>query len=157
MLDYLQTAVGADVLRIVGVLGFLTYVTLYSCLSLRVLHSDSILYFCGNIFAATLVLISLAQEFNLAAALIQSFWIAMGIPAIILRLVHRRSDRRAASYQAQNWPQTGGATPVIPPEVTGPHTPDATRPWEPAGPAITGRGRGPLSRAAGGYRTGIAG
>ncbi len=96
MTDLFPATLGADVIRFLGVLGFLGYVGLYSCLSLRILHSDSILYFAGNIAAASLVLISLTQDFNLAAAMIQVFWIAMGIPAILLRLRRRRSDRIAA-------------------------------------------------------------
>ena len=102
MSEFMQSALGTDLLRILGVIGFMTYVCLYTCLSLRVLHSDSVLFLSGNIAAATLVLLSLAQDFNLAAALIQSFWIAMGIPAIILRVLHKRSDRRADRARAES-------------------------------------------------------
>ncbi|KUF12204.1 CBU_0592 family membrane protein [Pseudoponticoccus marisrubri] len=113
MITYFPDALGADLLRLLGVLGFLLYVLLYTSLSLRWLHSDSILYFCGNICAASMVLMSLTLDFNLAAALIQMFWIAMGIPAILLRLGRMRSDRRADRLSAATrWAATGRHTPA---------------------------------------------
>lgn len=75
--------------RYIGVAGFLLYVTVYSCLSLRILSSESIRYFVCNTFAAGLVLISLSNEFNLASALIQIFWIVLGLIGITLRVMHR--------------------------------------------------------------------
>ena len=79
----------ADLCRAIGVLGFLTYVANYSALSLRVLTSEDVTYFTLNIAAASMVMISLTQEFNLASALIQGFWIIIGAVAIGLRLRRR--------------------------------------------------------------------
>lgn len=78
--------------RYIGVAGFLLYVTVYSCLCLRILSSESIRYFVCNTFAASLVLISLSNEFNLASALIQIFWIILGVIGITLRILHRWQD-----------------------------------------------------------------
>ena len=76
----------ADICRALGILGFLTYVLNYTLLSLRILTSENLRYFALNILAAVLVLISLTEDFNLASALIQGFWILIGGLAILLRL-----------------------------------------------------------------------
>lgn len=81
----------ADICRAVGVIGFLGYVVNYMLLCLRVLTSEHITYFIINIAAASMVLVSLTEEFNLASALIQSFWIVIGLLAIVLRLRMRQT------------------------------------------------------------------
>lgn len=115
--DWLQLMLGADLLRWLGVLGFCTYVGLYTCLSLQILHSGNCLYFIGNICAASLVLLSLSQDFNLAAALIQGFWILMGVPAIALRLLRHSKARRAtqdgAAVAADRHRQAASAVPAL--------------------------------------------
>ncbi len=78
-----------DVVRAIGVLGFMTYVMNYLLLSLNVLSSSQIRFFALNILAAALVLVSLTEEFNLASALIQCFWILIGALAVLLRLRSR--------------------------------------------------------------------
>lgn len=80
-----------EMCRMVGVMGFLMYVANYVALSFRILSSESALYFAVNICAASMVLVSLSQDFNLASALIQSFWIVIGSFAILLRLRRRRA------------------------------------------------------------------
>ncbi|SIS68984.1 hypothetical protein SAMN05421759_102389 [Roseivivax lentus] len=87
----------ADACNAAGFLGVATYICNYTLLSLRFLSSESTLYFCINTVAATLVMLSLTQDFNMAAALIQGFWILLGIVAISLRLhrhVRGRMDAR---------------------------------------------------------------
>ena len=86
-----------DLCRAVGVAGFLMYVFNYFALSTRLLTSEHTSYFVINIAAATMVLVSLSQDFNLASALIQGFWIIMGCVAVFLRLGWRRS--RAACLE----------------------------------------------------------
>ena len=82
--------------EIIGVAGFALYVVNYSLLTTRVLSGDSIAYFAINLSAASLVLIGLSTNFNLAAALIQLFFIAMSILAIVLRMIRRGQARRLA-------------------------------------------------------------
>lgn len=77
-----------DACNAAGFLGVVTYICNYTLLSLRFLTSESTLYFCINTLAAVLVMLSLTQDFNMAAALIQGFWILLGGIAISLRL-HR--------------------------------------------------------------------
>ncbi|WP_317627290.1 CBU_0592 family membrane protein [Rhodalgimonas zhirmunskyi] len=69
-----------------GVAGFLLYVFNYSMLSMRRVSGDCIGYYAVNICAASLVLIGLSASFNLAAAMIQTFFILMSSAGIILRL-----------------------------------------------------------------------
>ncbi len=76
--------------EIAGVGGFLLYVFNSSMLSLRRVSSECIGYYAVNICAASLVLIGLTTSFNLAAALIQSFFIAMSSIGIALRLYRAR-------------------------------------------------------------------
>lgn len=83
-------------LQLVGILGFCCYVTSYTCLSFGFLTSDHIRYYVLNTLAALLVMTSLAHEFNLASAMIQTFWITIGCVAIALRLFRRRRARRRA-------------------------------------------------------------
>lgn len=70
----------------VGIAGFCLYVATYTLLSLRLLSGNSLAYFLMNLIAASLVLIGLSVNFNLASALIQCFWITMSVIAIGLRL-----------------------------------------------------------------------
>ena len=70
--------------RIVGILGFLTYMFGFAALQLRWICGNGPLFSTINILAATLVLISLAVDFNLASALIQVSWITMGSFGLLL-------------------------------------------------------------------------
>ena len=74
-----------DIYRVIGIAGFVAYVANYAALSFRLVSGDSIVYFAGNTLAATLVLISLTTDFNMASVLIQVFWIGIGLGAILLR------------------------------------------------------------------------
>ncbi|MGH1415487.1 MAG: CBU_0592 family membrane protein [Pelagimonas sp.] len=92
MADFFDVSSVDAYYRLAGVLGFCAYVCVYTCLTLRLLNSDSIRYFAYNTCAATLVLISLSHEFNLASALIQIFWIVLGVIGISLRVMLRWQD-----------------------------------------------------------------
>ncbi|MDJ0637558.1 MAG: hypothetical protein QNJ20_01890 [Paracoccaceae bacterium] len=75
------------VFRAIGVFGFAVYVGVYALLSWRLIGGDSLVYFAGNTVAAALVLTSNIGEFNMASVLIQIFFIAIGMTAMILRLM----------------------------------------------------------------------
>ncbi len=92
MADFFMMSDADIFYRCVGVLGFTAYVCTYTCLTLRLLSSESIRYFAFNTCAASLVLISLSHEFNLASALIQVFWIILGVIGIALRVTLRFQD-----------------------------------------------------------------
>lgn len=76
----------AEVFEVIGIIGFALYVMNYTLLTVNWMTSQSTSYFVLNMLAASLVLIGLTHSFNLASALIQSFWIVISIVAIALRM-----------------------------------------------------------------------
>ena len=64
-----------SIYQIMGVLGFILYMMSYFLLQIGKLRGSSNGYILMNLSAASLVLISLTQHFNLASALIQISWI----------------------------------------------------------------------------------
>ena len=88
------TGVTDATLRMIGVLGFLFYIGGFAVLQLEFLDGRGIAYSVVNILAATLVLISLAGEFNLASAMIQASWITIGLSGLALRLWERLRAHR---------------------------------------------------------------
>jgi len=76
-------------LEVIGIIGFGLYVINYSLLTLHKLHSHDALYFCINLVAAVLVLVSLSSSFNLASAMIQAFWVVISSAAILIRIRSR--------------------------------------------------------------------
>ena len=64
-----------SIYQIMGVLGFILYMMSYFLLQIGKLRGSSNSYILMNLSAASLVLISLTQHFNLASALIQISWI----------------------------------------------------------------------------------
>lgn len=82
----------------IGVAGFGLYVLNYSMLTLQKIKSDSIRYFVINLIAASMVLIGLVNAFNLAAAMIQVFFICSSGVAILIRLRARQMERSKLQY-----------------------------------------------------------
>ncbi|PLS22091.1 hypothetical protein C0U40_06545 [Amylibacter cionae] len=74
----------------IGVVGFMIYMTNYTLVTFQRIDSRGVLFFCLNTLAASCVLISLSQNFNLASAMIQIVWICLGSIAIRKRIVKRR-------------------------------------------------------------------
>ncbi|MEJ6397597.1 CBU_0592 family membrane protein [Yoonia sp. 208BN28-4] len=93
MLHFLST-LPPEVFDAIGVAGFGLYVLNYTMLTFQRVTSCSIKYFVVNWLAATFVLIGLFTSFNLAAALIQIFWIGISSVAIYIRLRNRPSPLR---------------------------------------------------------------
>ncbi len=75
------------IVEYVGVLGFGLYVMNYTLLTIRIIAGHSLLYFTINLTAALCVLIGLSVSFNLAAAMIQVFWVCMSLIGIALYLI----------------------------------------------------------------------
>ncbi len=84
---------------VVGVTGFCLYVMNYTLLTLHRLTSHSIAYFVINWLAAACVLFGLMAAFNLAAALIQLFWIVISTVAIVLRLRRGSASRPRRQFR----------------------------------------------------------
>lgn len=90
-------ALDPALLEAIGVAGFVLYVLNYSLLTFRVFDAQHAAYFLFNLIAALLVLIGLLGSFNLASAMIQTFWIAISAIAIVLRLRGGRAAPHKAS------------------------------------------------------------
>ncbi len=73
-----------------GVVGFLAYLGAYTALQLGYWRGDGFAYSVWNIIAASLVLVSLLDNFNLAAALINASWVMIGLAGLYIRHRSRR-------------------------------------------------------------------
>lgn len=62
-----------------GLLGAALYLTAYGALQLGFLRGSSVAYTVLNLAAASFVLLSLVEAFNVSSLLIQVFWIALSI------------------------------------------------------------------------------
>lgn len=89
---------GPTIFDAIGVAGFGLYVLNYTMLTFQRVKSESIIYFALNGSAACMVLIGLTNAFNLAAAMIQIFFIGISCVAIILRLRERRMTKPQLQY-----------------------------------------------------------
>lgn len=89
---------GPTLFDAIGVAGFGLYVLNYTMLTFQMVKSESIIYFVINGSAATMVLIGLTNAFNLAAAMIQIFFICISCVAIVVRLRARRIAKTQLQY-----------------------------------------------------------
>lgn len=101
----------------VGIAGALIYSGLYLLSAYDRLPSQSPLYYAGKLVAAVLVLVSLTASFNLAATLIQVFYIGVSVIGVQRHLGARR--RRRAYEMSLHAPAAGAMaaeTVVVPTE-----------------------------------------
>lgn len=74
---------------IVGNLGVLCIVGCYLLLQLGKLSSETLKFSLINLLGASLILISLSVEFNLAAAAIEGFWVIISLIGIVRYYLNR--------------------------------------------------------------------
>jgi len=77
--------IGLTVFDAFGLLGFIVYLAAFSALQFEWLDGNGRAYAWANILAASFVLVSLVEAFNLASALIQISWIIIGYVGIVRR------------------------------------------------------------------------
>lgn len=82
-----------EALQMVGVIGFSLYITSFSLLQSGRLCGNSILYTTLIVTAASCVLISLITAFNLAAFLIQTSYVCIGLCGLFRRVMIKRRIR----------------------------------------------------------------
>lgn len=113
----LETAllVHLEFFDLLGVIGAALYIFNYTMLVMRRFSADQPGYFVVNLLAASLLLLSLTQAFNLGAALIQCFFLVISVAGILSRLHPLRRLRRlrrgsSAAPQPQpiRWSRPGG-------------------------------------------------
>ncbi|GEM_PF-6298814 len=83
--EVFQVVESLNVFQICGVAGFLAYLASFAFLQLGLIDGNGNVYPCLKIVAAILVLISLTDAFNLAAALTQVSFIIIGVIGLFLR------------------------------------------------------------------------
>lgn len=87
-----------NIFDISGLSGFCLYVAIYGGLQLGKIDGNSMRYTLLNAAAASLVLIGLWQNFNLASALIQIMWISISVVGIY-RMLYRRKKTRISGVR----------------------------------------------------------
>lgn len=75
----------ASMYQIIGIAGFLAYMTGFAGLQFGWLDGNGAAFVWSNIMGAVLVLISLTHAFNLASALTQVSWIVIGLAGLVRR------------------------------------------------------------------------
>ncbi len=89
---------GPTIFDAIGIAGFGLYVVNYTMLTFQRVKSESIIYFVINGSAACMVLVGLTNAFNLAAAMIQIFFICISCVAILVRLRERHVAKSQLQY-----------------------------------------------------------
>ncbi|MDJ0638224.1 MAG: hypothetical protein QNJ20_05280 [Paracoccaceae bacterium] len=84
--DFIQISISETI----GLAGALLYSISYLLAAYDRLPSQSPYYYVSKLVAAAMVLISLAQNFNLASAIIQVFFITVSMIGILRHLHNRR-------------------------------------------------------------------
>lgn len=96
-----------NLLQLVGVLGFLTYVIGFAMVQNGKICGNGILYPASKVFAAICVLVSLVGAFNLASCMIQFSYIVIGLYGIAVRRTKNRTvDQRKPEPTNAPHPQT---------------------------------------------------
>ena len=83
-----------------GFLGTLFYLGSYTALQLGVIRGNGYVYATLNLFAASLVLLGLAAQFNLSVALLQICWITVSVIGILRIFLLTRTVRFNAEEKA---------------------------------------------------------
>jgi len=84
------------VLDLVGITGVVILVIAYLLLQINKLPSSSLTYSFLNLLGASLIIVSLAVDFNLSAFLMEAFWVLISLIGIFrhLRATMLRPDTR---------------------------------------------------------------
>jgi len=100
---FTDVALSEQTLELIGVAGFVFYMLSYALLQLGKISGQCYTYTLLNMLAASLVLVSLLNQFNLASALIQISWIVISVVGIYRlwsnsRRGYRKKRIRIISY-----------------------------------------------------------
>lgn len=83
-----------DAHDIVGIAGAVMIIAAYLLLQLRLIDADNVWYSLANAAGAALILLSLWFKFNLAAVIIEVFWLAISLYGVAAALKRRKSPAR---------------------------------------------------------------
>ncbi len=91
----IQSTLDLSLSQFIGLVGFFTYLGSFFSLQMGWLDGNGNRYALLNIAAAACVLFSLLETFNLASALIQISWIAIGLGGLALRALGQSGDTKS--------------------------------------------------------------
>ena len=83
-----------DAYDIVGIAGAVLIIAAYLLLQLRLIDADNVWYSLANAAGAALILLSLWFQFNLAAVIIEVFWLAISVYGVAAAVKRRTSPAR---------------------------------------------------------------
>lgn len=86
--------------QVLGLFGFIGYMAGFASQQFGLIDGNSKTYSLINVGSASLVLLSLMEHFNLASALIQISWIAIGLGGLTIRIVRSKIVRSKSERQA---------------------------------------------------------
>lgn len=85
-----------------GLLGVLTYIGSYVVLQTGYVKDNSLAYILTSMLSAVLILISLSESFNLAAALVQVFWIIISLVGVFRLFYGKMTAYKSAKRQVSS-------------------------------------------------------
>lgn len=100
---FIDSQLSGQILEVVGVAGFLFYMLSYALLQLGKISGQCYTYTLLNMLAASLVLVSLFNQFNLASALIQISWIAISIVGVFRLWSGGRKRKHRKRFRISNY------------------------------------------------------
>ncbi len=80
---------------LLGIIGVVLILATYMLLQLEKLSASSLLYSATNGLGASLILVSLIDDFNLSAFIIEAFWLLISTYGIVRYFLHNRSSLAA--------------------------------------------------------------
>ena len=81
-----------DIYDVAGLLGAALIIIAYLLLQLRKIDADNVWYSAANAAGAALILLSLWFKFNLAAVIIETFWLAISLYGIAAALSRNKQQ-----------------------------------------------------------------
>lgn len=85
---------------VIGLTGVVFYIAAYAALQFGLLKGNGYTYTIMNLIAATLVLVSLSNDFNLSSAIIQTTWIAISVFGLTRYFILHHSTKLSAEEAA---------------------------------------------------------
>lgn len=86
-------------MQAIGLLGVTGYISCFASLQLGLIDGNGRFFAMMSVFNASLVLVSLMEQFNLPAVIIQFSWITFGLIGLTLKTIrlHRDGNERTRS------------------------------------------------------------
>jgi hypothetical protein len=79
---------------IIGNLGVFIIIITYLLLQMNKINSDNIKYSLMNLVGASLVIISLVENFNMSAFLVEAFWVGISLFGLIKYFQKNKLNKR---------------------------------------------------------------